>query len=58
MRTIRIDDLQGTTHLINVDHIISVEAYGGTGVMINITGGVGIKTELDLSEVENQLRSK
>jgi|TARA_R110002051_G_scaffold114925_5_gene187886 hypothetical protein len=58
MKTIKIDDLQGTTHLINSDHIISVEAYGGIGVMVNISGGVGIKTELTLSEVENQLKSK
>lgn len=58
MRTIRIDDLEGTTHLINVDHIISVEAYGGAAVVINITSGLGIKTELDLSEVEIQLKPK
>lgn len=58
MKTIKIDDLQGTTHLINTDHIVNVEAYGGIGVMINLTGGLGIKTKLNLSEVENQLKSK
>lgn len=58
MKTITFNDKEGTTHLINVEHIVRVEAYGGVGIMIYTTDDLGIKTELNLTEVKNLLKSK
>ncbi|WP_271729193.1 hypothetical protein [Aquimarina algiphila] len=51
MKLIKIIDVKGVTHILNVNHIISINEFEGNNLTIFLSDGTNVYPNISLSEL-------